>query len=59
MLKRRFTFIRMIDRQLVARAADNAARPNKVLASATPWSEIAGRLGCWPAAQSSLRSRVG
>src|SRR5882757_5711228 len=28
------------DRQLVARLADNVARPNKVLASAKPWSEI-------------------
>jgi hypothetical protein len=41
------------------RAADNSARPNKVLASAKPWSEIAGRLGCWPAAQAILRGWVG
>jgi glycine oxidase len=34
-------------RLFVLRDVDNTAGFNKVLASAEPWSEITGRLGCW------------
>ncbi len=45
MLKRRFTFPNALIAKRVSRTPDNADPPNKVLASAKPWSEIAEEAG--------------